>query len=94
MIAAVVSHRQMHELALRQGESELGAALMPLALAVSGVILTVVGILGIFPLAFRSSAQVCWPWPLLRIRSKIDVDALSHTQTTICEQSDRFRSRR
>ncbi|MBO4269491.1 hypothetical protein [Microbispora triticiradicis] len=33
---------------LRQGESELGAALVPLALAVPGVILTVVGILGIF----------------------------------------------
>ncbi|GLW26293.1 hypothetical protein Mame01_63350 [Microbispora amethystogenes] len=31
VIAAVVSYRQIHELALRQGESELGAALVPLA---------------------------------------------------------------
>ncbi|MFI6485764.1 DUF2637 domain-containing protein [Nonomuraea sp. NPDC050663] len=30
-IAAVVSYRHMHELALRHGESELGAALVPLA---------------------------------------------------------------
>ncbi|WSS08804.1 DUF2637 domain-containing protein [Microbispora sp. NBC_01189] len=31
MVAAVVSYRHMHELALRQGESEPGATLVPLA---------------------------------------------------------------
>ncbi|MBO4270304.1 DUF2637 domain-containing protein [Microbispora triticiradicis] len=37
VIAAVVSYRHMHELALRQGESGLGAALVPLAVALSEI---------------------------------------------------------
>lgn len=38
VIAAVVSYRHIHELALRQGESKLGAALVPLAVAPWGCV--------------------------------------------------------
>lgn len=43
-----------------------GAPRRGLALAVSGGVMAVLGLLSILSIGFQSSARVCWPWSLLR----------------------------
>jgi hypothetical protein len=71
LIAAVVSYQHMHELALRHGESELGATLAPLA--VDGMI--VVSSMSIL-LASRSGQRGgILPWTLLIVSSLASLGA-------------------
>ncbi|MEO3810801.1 DUF2637 domain-containing protein [Sphaerisporangium sp. B11E5] len=71
VIAAMVSYRHMHELALRYGESELGAALVPLA--VDGMI--VASSMSILLASRYGRRGGILPWTLLIVSSLASLGA-------------------